>query len=206
MSEQELVLSVEGYAITLAKRMHHKDHPLFDLNDVIQAARLGAVKAAHTYEDDHESGANFLTYAVWKMKNEILNLYQSSTGAHVPRREYEDMTSEQRGHVVWGDRVYMSVPIHRDSDVSDCLGDIIPAESPETQCPFTARQVHWMISKLGYNERRVIKAVFGFYGAPISLSALARRRGVSRQAENLYLQRALARMKRMAQARKLNAR
>ena len=126
---EKLIDGVKFYAVKLAKQYYKKSHSLFDFEDVIQAAMLGASEAAYKYDDQHASKANFMTYAAAPMLNRVITLYRTSTPAHIPRRDYDAMPHNERGRRIWGSHVTLSDPAYRNSDNEDTsLADLLQDE------------------------------------------------------------------------------
>lgn len=206
---QQLVESVRFYAIKLAKRFYKKQHPLFDFEDVIQAAMLGATEAACKYDDQHESHANFMTYAAHPMLNRVITLYRTSTPAKVPRREYDEMPPFERGKHIWAAHVTLSDPAYRHADTDTTLADMLPdPDGAQQDIAYIGedrrKHVREMVSCLPPREQFVVKAAFGLNGlSEVRLSAIASYHGITRQRVHQQLTSALKKLERMAISRGL---
>lgn len=208
---ENLVDGVKFYALKLAKQFYKKQHPLFDFEDVIQAAMLGATEAARKYDDTHESKASFMTYAASPMLNRVITLYRTSTPAHIPRREYDAMAQPDRGRNIWASHVTLSDPAFRSSDNQDTtLADMLPDDTTPNQSEVfmgedRRAQVREIVGCLPDKERFIVSAAFGLNGfSEVRLSEIASFHGVSRQRVHQQLTSALKKLERMAVSRGLS--
>lgn len=69
LTKEQLILHNLKFAITIAKK--YVGHGI-ELEDLIQAANSGLIKAAEKY--DPTTGLRFISYAVWWIRNSILDL------------------------------------------------------------------------------------------------------------------------------------
>ena len=107
----QLVASVEGLAHDIAFKSCKMLNGTYDVDDMIQAARLGAVSAAYDYNEDHESEASFSTFAIHRMRQEVMRVYRRSGVAHIPKRDYQSLPKTERSKHLFN-FAYMSAPVH----------------------------------------------------------------------------------------------
>ncbi len=206
-----LVESVRFYAIRLAARHFKKDHSLFDFDDLVQAAMLGATEAAQNYDINHASGANFLTFAAHPMRHRVLSMFRNSTPVHIPRREYDEMTHMERGKWIWNSQIHLSAPGYIGDDGSELsMESMLPSNAPNPddimQEDYKKRCVHEMLSELSDGERWLVTTVFGLNGkSEVKVSEIAASYNVTRQAIHYRLTNALKKMRKMAVSKGLYA-
>lgn len=73
LSKEELITRNLRFAIAVAKKFVHHG---VDFEDLVQAANIGLIQAAETY--DPSTGFKFISYAVWKIRRNILNIINES--------------------------------------------------------------------------------------------------------------------------------
>ena len=184
-----------------ASKMHNG---VYDHDDLLQAALLGAVIAAHMYDEEHESSASFNTYAIWRMKQEISNVWRKSGPAHITKRDYEAMPKSQRVVHLCG-YSYMSDPV-KGADEGITLEHTLsaPAEPDELSKTDVQKTVNRFLAQVSPAERDMITKVYGFQTEPMTIVDAAQSRGISRQRGWQVLSSGLTRIRRMCQLAGVN--
>lgn len=195
-----LVASVEGLAIDIALKSCKMTNGTYDLDDMIQAARLGAVSAAHDYDEDHESAASFSTFAIHRMRQEVSRVYRRSGVAHIPKRDYQSMPKSDRSKHLFN-FAYMSTPVNISArDNSELtLGDTISTtDEPSILFKIAVQKtVKHLLARLSPAERDLIEKVYGFCGEPMTIAEAAAIRGLSRQRGWQLVNSALAKIEKL---------
>lgn len=125
MRKSDLILSADFFAIKEAKQAWQKGGCNPDTwDDYIQAARMGLVNAAQTYDSDQ--GA-FTTWAHWHIKKQLIDLQKKYMPVHVPSRAYANMSKEERNNC-YRCGVSLNAPV-KATDGETTLEDIIPDPS-----------------------------------------------------------------------------
>lgn len=198
----KLATSVKGLAVSMAVKIHKVPSNIYDLEDVIQSALLGAVAAAHDYNDDHESEASFSTYAVPRMRQEINKLYRRSGVTYIPKRDYTAMEKSERARHMFS-VVSLSNPASTDLDhANDTLENFLSApEAPSDLFKFAVQKtVKCFLTRLPPVERDLIEKVYGFQGEPWTLVDASSYHGFSKQRGWQLVQAGMKRIEKMCKA------
>ena len=198
---EERVSSVHGLAVTLALSAHKVPNSTYDLEDLIQAAILGATVAAHNYEEEHDSAASFSTYAIFRMRQEIRKLYYKSSVVHIPKRNYMAMKKEDRPKIMFN-FVYLSAPVGDTSYRPQPFESQLAAPPEPDELFKTAAQnlLKHFLMRLSPRKRFLIRAVYGFLGEPMTIADASALCHVSKQRGWQLIQEALTKIERMCKA------
>lgn len=182
---EQMVESVRGLAVKVAKEVHKKHNGTYDLEDLIQAALLGAAISAAHYDEHHDSEASFATYAIHRMRREARKLYRKAAIVYIPQREYTEMPKIDRWKYVFG-LIYTSTPVTEGSsnfkEPITVEGFLEAPPEPDDLFKFTVQKlVRKFLSKLLPIERDLIEKVYGFQGEPMTIVDAAAMHGLSRQ-------------------------
>ena len=189
----ELVESVHGLAVIVAKRRCKALSGIYDLEDMVQAALCGAARAAHTYD---ESQGKFSTYATHAMNQECFKLYRTSGVVRIPKREYEAMESLDRVQAMF-QFTYTSAPVNTAGDSEILLESLLPDPDPVDPMmqKATVAMIHKLLGRLSESERRIVLGVYGFHGqTEETVAAVSAELGFTRQRGGQIFKRAMAKL------------
>lgn len=187
MCKDSLIMSADFFAIKEAMLAWRKSGSREDtLDDFIQAARMGLVEAAQTY--DAEQGA-FTTWAHYRIRKQLQDLHKTNMPAYVPSRAYTDMTKEERSKC-YTCGVYLSAPVKStdgETTIEHLLEDTVSTQLREREEKRQAlRTVVFKAichtTNLSERDLDVITSIYGLNGKPPkSHVEVAVRYGLTRQ-------------------------
>lgn len=198
-----MVESVRGLAIHIAQKAHKVPNGTYDLDDLIQAALLGAISAAQDYDTEHTSEASFSTFAIHRMRQEVMKLYRRSGAAHIPKREYQTLPKAERVRCLFN-FAYTSTPLTDDGEVTLEQRLTAPPEPDELFKFAVQKTVKHFLARLSPAERDLIEKVYGFRGEPMSIADAAATRGLSRQRGWQLVQAAMDKIEKMCKRAGVN--
>lgn len=115
---QEILSGHQRFVVSVAKQFQKKEH-LLTLNDLINEGILGLEKAIHNYKID--MGVKFLSYAVWNVRQYIINAINHTNPITIPKNHYQNTKK------IYKVRQKLLQVLHRDptpTEIADELLDI----------------------------------------------------------------------------------
>jgi len=171
-----------------------------DLDDLLQEGRAGTLRAARTF--DPSAGSTFLHYADALIRQAMLAALNQSHAVYMPRRHRNQAIQEGSLPGV----VYLDAPAPN-QDAS--LLDIQPADQPnpldDAVRAETSLRLRQALARLTVPQRRILSLYFGLHGRELSLEAIGRDMGCSREHLRLELLRAGAKLRRILQESPMEA-
>lgn len=147
------------------------------VEDLVQEGRIGALKAARTYEPGH--AANFLSWAVLWIRKAMLDALDSSGDITFPRdlrRQFRrdgqhppvfSLDASVNGEETWN---------------ASWMARLAAAPEPMDELGQRARNALWVaLGSLRPRDREVLLRRYGFRGEPETLEAIGSEWGLSRQ-------------------------
>lgn len=177
-SKKKLIYSNLRFVITMAKEFRHYG---IQLSDLIAEGNIGLIKAAERY-DYENGGVRFLSYAVWWIKQSIMQyLNEHSRTIRLPNNVISDVykanklkISEHHYEQSVGrsglipKMAYLDLPINENGDL---LYDLVenknsdrPDEILEKSSSKVSMELENILSSLNESERYVITKHFGLDG------------------------------------------
>lgn len=189
-SQQEvetLVSSIEGFLYSQVFKRFKAEHGCFSFDDMLQTARLAAVKAAHSYSP--ETGYKFITWAGVHVKAALSALYRQAAVCSISSRDYEEgLPKEERAALIWRKGVYLSTVAKttnsgRQMELGDMLDDKDPGVHDSVVAAMENKLLQQLVAALPSSHRDVIIKFYGLGGVePMSPTDIGVSRGnVSRQ-------------------------
>jgi RNA polymerase primary sigma factor len=199
----KLVKANLRFVISVAKQFHG---PGIELGDLIQAGNMGIIIAAERF--DHTKGFKFISYAVWWIRQKIMEHLQQEKIIRMPgnaimklsrskqqaekrmqkinngvfsfeEEEEEPGMSFRFGHV----SKYLSDPVGKDE--SDTFEDLLSSSQTEqdnlTKQDLTKTILRILKSKLDKRESFIIRHRFGINCQPMLLEDIGENLGISRE-------------------------
>tara|TARA_R100000315_G_scaffold62363_1_gene43504 strand:- start:18081 stop:18881 length:801 start_codon:yes stop_codon:yes gene_type:complete len=186
---EELVNANLRFVIAVAKEYQNQGVPLADL---ISEGNYGLITAAKRF--DHTKGYRFISYAVWWVKQAILqSLNDNSRTVRLPanminklskiKKEIERFEMENQRKPSCNEIEYihvpscssLSAPINEEGDELSSLlkDDIFDSPDKMNEKEDTLKyQLEMVMSKLSYREKEIVNCYFGIYGEPMTLEAI----------------------------------
>ena len=183
MTREELILSVDHFAIKMAKAAWSKCS-WAELDDFVQAARLGVAVAVDDYNP--EKGA-FTTWAFYHIRKQVQDLYMMNLPTYVPSRAYAEMSKEDRARL-YHSGLYLSAPVKAtdgETVLEDILADTATAQKWDgIERRKTLRAIvnrAFEVSNTTPREQQILRAVYGLGEPPVTQVEIGDRLGVTRQ-------------------------
>lgn len=149
------------------------------VDDLVQEGRIGALKAARTYEPGH--AANFLTWAVYWIRNAMADALDGAGDIHVPRDLRRTLRQKGQQPTVFS----LDAAIHGAPEVeSPTTWATLLASDPEPTDEVGQRArmaLRAALESLRPQDREVLWRRFGFQGDPETLESIGQAWGLSRQ-------------------------
>ena len=186
---EELVNANLRFVIAVAKEYQNQGVPLADL---ISEGNYGLITAAKRF--DHTKGYRFISYAVWWVKQAILqSLNDNSRTVRLPanminklskiKKEIERFEMENQRKPSCNEIEYihvpscssLSAPINEEGDELSSLlkDDIFDSPDKMNEKEDTLKyQLEMVMTKLSYREKEIVNCYFGIYGEPMTLEAI----------------------------------
>lgn len=180
MTREELILSVDFFAVREALKSWRVSGKVTDLEDHIQAARLGVVLAANSY--DPEQGS-FTTWSFFHINKMLQELRRSYTTFYISANAYAEIPLEERA-------VLFKKPTSLEAQVYEgvTVGDKLPSPENATLAWEHTQSVKDLIataiikSDLTERDRDILEHLYGFNGKKrVCMAELAARHKVTRQ-------------------------
>lgn len=185
----ELVSANLRFVIAVAKDYQNQGVPLADL---ISEGNYGLITAAKRF--DHTKGYRFISYAVWWVKQAILQcLNDNSRTVRLPanminklskiKKEIERFEMENQRKPTCHEVEYvhvpscssLSAPINEEGDELSSLlkDDIFGSPDKLNEKEDTLKyQLEKVMSQLSHREKDIVNCYFGIYGEPMTLEAI----------------------------------
>ncbi len=233
---RKLIESNLRFVVSVASRYKGYGIPIMDL---INEGNLGLIQAAKRFDPDR--GVKFISYAVWWIKQAIMQALAEQSGAvRLPlkqagvllriRNKFEELTQklgrepriEELAETLEMDpkdmedilrvaRIHLSLesPINREDDEDTTFLDLMEEEkmlSTEEQMLkwSLSAQVQDLLKELPAREALILRCRFGLdTEKSMTLEEVGRMMGISRERVRQLETRALEKLKKMAQSRKL---
>jgi RNA polymerase sigma factor (sigma-70 family) len=182
-NEQERILQNEKLAMKLAHRYAKQYQGRHDYDDLAQAARLGILEAARTY--DPSRGTAFSTHAYHRARDAISHFLKKNTGViHIPYKAERD------------DSVEKPICANLPERWEDCV-----VTGDDTLSTFEGRIVlEGLMSELTARQREVLKLVFF---NQYTYDEVAAELSITRQTAHATAKRALKKLRYAAQKHNL---
>jgi len=163
----EAVLTLKPWIVKCAKRYLNKATALnLDLEDVVQAGTLGALKAAKSYNPDRSA---FVTWATPRIKKEMALLCKAQPHLSIDAWAEDNVT-------------------HEPSDTCDATGDTVAVEVVQILARLSQQDQTVLGDYYGLKTQK-LKPHGGFTSAAVSRSTVCQRvnRALSRARKELLL-------------------
>jgi RNA polymerase primary sigma factor len=195
----ELVLGNLRFVISVSKMYQNQG---LDLLDIISEGNIGLIKAAERF--DPTSGLKFISYAVWWVKQSILqSLNENARTIRIPsnlvqdaqKQKKEETNEEDKFRVMKDDEpapIGINLPycigLYREiNEEGDQLIDVIPnkeIESPDAilnSPEEIKKKVNLMLSVLDEREKTIIERYYGLTGVESNLEDLGEEFGCTKE-------------------------
>lgn len=169
------------FVVSIAKRYQNRG---VALSDLVNEGNLGLIRAAGRY--DERKGVRFISYAVWWIRQAILQAIAEGPGAG------------RRGEAPIR-HVSLDTPLWESDEA--CLLDVVPdveSEGPEERANRQALRdvLDSSLTGLPEREERVLRLYFGLDDEePLTLDEIGSRLRISRERARQLKERALARLR-----------
>jgi len=185
----ELVMANLRFVISIAKDYQNQG---ISLADLISEGNYGLMVAAKRF--DHTKGFRFISYAVWWIKQSILQcLNDNSRMVRIPanmvnklskiNKEIERFEKEFERAPTSDEVEYLHIPtcgslnkqINEDGDELSVLIKDDTFDSPDSgldENDTLSGKLTWVMSYLSPREREIVNCYFGIYGSPMTLEAI----------------------------------
>lgn len=201
MAINHLVKANLRFVISVAKQYHK---PGIELGDLIQAGNMGIIIAAEKF--DHTKGFKFISYAVWWIRQKIMEHLHQEKIIRMPGNAITKLTRQRQeaekrkqkinnGNFVFDEdeepeeplrfgqvSKYLSDPVGKDE--SDTFEDLLCSQEKED---YLARQdlmetiIRIMKTKLSNRESFIIRHRFGINCQPMLMEDIGENLGISRE-------------------------
>lgn len=216
---EKLIKSNLRFVISVAKEYQNQGLPLADL---IAEGNMGLIKAAQKF--DHERGFRFISYAVWWIKQSIIqSLNDHARTVRLPvnvtnniTKLKKDMSAFEQEHgrkPIDGemDLTVLNQPfctslnetINEDGDeVIDIVEDnsfVKPDESMEKPSEMLKNELEKTLSVLSPREKQIIELYFGLSGTPLTLEEIGEDYGLTKERIRQIKEKALRKLRNKSQ-------
>lgn len=186
---EELVMANLRFVISIAKDYQNQG---ISLSDLISEGNYGLITAAKRF--DHTKGFRFISYAVWWIKQSILQcLNDNSRMVRIPanminklskiRKEIDKFESEFERLPSSDEVEYIQVPtcgslnmhINEEGDELSALIKDETFKSPDSTIDgdnTLSVQLIKVMSRLSKREKDIVNCYFGIYGSPMTLESI----------------------------------
>jgi len=150
------------------------------VEDLVQEGRIGALRAARTYEPGH--AANFLTWAVYWIRNAMMDALDGSGDINIPRDLRRTFRKNGQQPPVFS--LDAAVPGSPEDGASPTTWAALLPSDPEPTDDLGQRArmaLRAALETLRPQDREVLLRRFGFRGEPETLESIAKDWGLTRQ-------------------------
>lgn len=188
-SKEQLIYSNLRFVISMAKQYQNQG---LDIADLISEGNIGLVKAAERFDYD-QSNVRFLSYAVWWIKQSILqSLHDNSRVIRLPVNRINDMNKERKdvpaGTVPSTDenekpKIHLPTvsqldrPLDEEGNTYHDVIEDVSAERPDLAFAddrtMLLERLKTILAKLNDSERYVITKYFGLDGEALTLQDIS---------------------------------
>ena len=194
----ELVMANLRFVIAIAKEYQNQG---ISLADLISEGNYGLITAAKRF--DHTKGFKFISYAVWWVKQAILQcLNDNSRMVRIPanmvnklskiKKEIEQFEKEFERLPTADEVEYVHVPtcgslnkqINEDGDELGALIKDDTFASPDSNVDKNdtlSGRLKKVMSYLSDREREIVNCYFGIYGSPMTLETIGEELGLTKE-------------------------
>src|SRR5690606_15689887 len=209
----ELVRANLRFAFSVAKKFQHRG---VNLEDLVSEANSGLLRATDKYDPD--VGVNFISYAVWWIRQALLASLAEGRG-RAPSGDARAAAGEVPGAVVRALRP-APAPAHsldapmrgsRGRDGSRTLGDVIASPDDDSEDVIADLEQESQRDAIGRameilppRERAILRMYYGLDGEEsLTLTSIAERFGITRERVRQLRDRALERLRNAEEAKTL---
>jgi RNA polymerase primary sigma factor len=220
-AKEKLVRANLRFVVNVAKRYQHRGLPLEDL---ISEGNIGLLHAIERF--DVEKGYHFISYAVWWIRQAILNaINEKSRMIRLPLNRAAELARHEEGvrsttqgtaaavgmlYNVAREPLSLDAPVGADDEASP-FGDTVEDRSRPTQDEQIVESalrddIQAVLGTLAHKEAEIIQARFGLNGRKaLSLRELGARYRLTKERIRQIEKRALRQLQAPARARLLQA-
>jgi RNA polymerase primary sigma factor len=221
VAKEKLVQANLRFVVNIAKRYQHRGLPLEDL---ISEGNIGLLHAIERF--DVEKGYHFISYAVWWIRQAILNaINEKSRMIRLPLNRAAELAQHESGGIepdaaalshlgqlfnVAREPLSLDAPVSADEEASP-FGDTVedrsrPSQDEQIVESALRDDIQAVLSTLARKEAEIIQARFGLNGRKaLSLRELGARYRLTKERIRQIEKRALRQLQAPARARILQA-
>src|SRR6266516_2925110 len=212
----KLVRSNLRFVVSVAKKYQNQG---VALSDLINEGNLGLIRAAHKF--DETKGIKFISYAVWWIRQAILQALAKQSSALLQELGREptveeiaegmDISQEEVAKTLSISQAHLSLDAPLTPGEDNKLLDYLPDTTnpgPDDQIFEHAltESIESVLATLKEREARILRLYFGLEGQePMTLEEIGSQLGITRERVRQLKEKALARLRHVSRARALES-
>src|SRR5574341_1319524 len=207
-SLDKLVRSNLRFVVSVAKKYQNQG---VSLSDLINEGNLGLIRAAHKF--DETKGIKFISYAVWWIRQAILQALAEQSREHTVEEIAAGMDISQdevaKTLSISQSHLSLDAPLTpgEDNKLLDYLPDTQnPGPDDETFEHALTESIEEVLGTLKDREAKILRLYFGLDGQePMTLEEIGSMLGITRERVRQIKEKALARLRHVSRARALES-